>query len=198
MKTFLASCFLILGLVYPSFAQEEESQGPETIVEDYSSMVSKSNSYEDYKIIKKESLESFKKRLTDEIKAFEDEISSLKTTISSQEKNINELSLSLKNTQERLDQVNEEKDSMFLFGTPMSKAVYQIILFSVIGVLVLLLVVVLVKFKANNLATKEAHYNLRDVEANFEEYKKRALETQQKLGRELQDYKNKLAKLKNP
>lgn len=197
MKTLLTSCLLFFSLIQFTFAQEDASQEPETIIEDYSSMVNKSNSYEDYKVIKKESLENFKKRLTNEIKDFQDEIVSLKESIATQKEKIDALTASLETTQAKLDQVNQEKDSMFLFGAPMSKAVYQTTLFSVIGVLLLILVLILVKYKANNMATKEANNNLKDIELSFEDYKKRALETQQKLGRELQDYKNKLAKLKN-
>lgn len=197
MKTRLASCFLFLSIIQYSFAQDEASTESKTIVEDYSSMVDRSNSYEDYKIIKKESLDDFKKRLSAEINDFDSEISGLAETIQSQQKKLDELSTSLANTQSSLDQASQEKDSMFLFGTPMSKAVYQITIFSLITFLVVVLVLVLVRFKANNLATKEANNNLSDVEANFEKYKKRALETQQKLGRELQDYKNNIDKLKN-
>lgn len=197
MKTLLTSCLLFIVAIQYTIAQEKSSQEFKTIIEDYSAMLNKSNSYEAYKIVKFESLQNFKQRLSDELKTAEEKQISLNEIIKSQEEKINSLSLSLKETQAILDQINKEKNSMFLFGIPISKIAYQVILYFIIGLLILSLVLVLSKFKANNHITMAAHKSLKEVEANFEEYKKRALETQQKLGRELQDYKNKLAKLKN-
>lgn len=178
-----------------SFAQESEGETSETIVEEFSELVNKSNSYEEYKVIKKTGLEDFKKRLSTEISDFESEIENLSAQIEALQTETEQLKSSLESTQANLTAVETEKDSISLFGLQLTKATYQTSLFSVIGALILILVLVLLKFKSNNEETNEAKAQLSSVEADLEECKRKALERQQKLGRELQDYKNKLAKM---
>ena len=189
-------CFLFMCFSFSvSFAQESEGETSETIVEEFSELVNKSNSYEEYKVIKKTGLEDFKKRLSTEISDFESEIENLSAQIEALQTETEQLKSSLESTQANLTAVETEKDSISLFGLQLTKATYQTSLFSVIGALILILVLVLLKFKSNNEETNEAKAQLSSVEADLEECKRKALERQQKLGRELQDYKNKLAKM---
>ena len=189
-------CFLFMCFSFSvSFAQESEGETSETIVEEFSELVNKSNSYEEYKVIKKTGLEDFKKRLSTEISDFESEIENLSAQIEALQTETEQLKSSLESTQANLTAVETEKDSISFFGLQLTKATYQTSLFSVIGALILILVLVLLKFKSNNEETNEAKAQLSSVEADLEECKRKALERQQKLGRELQDYKNKLAKM---
>jgi hypothetical protein len=48
------------------------------------------------------------------------------------------------------------------------------------------------KFSKSNILTKEAQNNLLDIEQEFEEYRKKSIEREQKLRRQLQDEINKL------
>ena len=50
------------------------------------------------------------------------------------------------------------------------------------------------KFKGSNAHTQEARQKLADVESEYEEYRKKALEKEQKMGRLLQDERNKAVK----
>jgi len=74
-----------------------------------------------------------------------------------------------------------------------NKGTYQTTMWVIILALVLILLFFIYKFKNSNVLTKEARKNLAENEAEFEEYRKTALEKQQKLGRMLQDEKNKQA-----
>ena len=66
----------------------------------------------------------------------------------------------------------------------------------IVFALVLILVFFIYKYKQSNVLTKEAKKNLAENEAEFDEYRKKSLEKQQKLGRQLQDEKNKQNKNK--
>jgi hypothetical protein len=48
------------------------------------------------------------------------------------------------------------------------------------------------KFSSSNVLTKEAQNSLLDVEQEFEQHRKKSLEREQKLRRQLQDEVNKL------
>lgn len=197
MKSFFFSLFLIC-FTSLSFAQEQDSTAVEakTIVDEYNLMIDESGSYQEYKVIKKTAISSFRDQLTQQKEAFENEIKTLEKEISSQSEEIKTLKMNLSSTESNLAEVEEQKNSMQFFGSNVNKSVFQSIVFGIIGALVLILLIVLIKFKANSSATKDAIESLERTEKEFEEYKHNALEKQQKLGRELQDQKNKLNKLK--
>jgi hypothetical protein len=60
---------------------------------------------------------------------------------------------------------------------------------------VLLVLFLIFQYKRSHLLTKEAKQSLKNLDADYENYKRVALEKQQKLGRQLQDEKNKVQKL---
>lgn len=199
MKTYFFY-LAFLCIVFNGFAQEVEADSTaieaKTIVDEYNEIIDNSGSYQEYKVIKKTALADFRVQLSDRKEAFETEISALEKEITNQTKEIKDLKAQLSSTQNSLAEVEEEKDSMQFFGNNLNKALYQTIVFGIIGVLILILVVLLVKFKSNACATKDAKEILSRTEKDFEDYKHNALEKQQKLGRQLQDEKNKVSKLK--
>ena len=199
MKTYFFY-LAFLCLVFSGFAQEVEADSTaieaKTIVDEYNEIIDNSGSYQEYKVIKKTALADFRVQLSDRKEAFETEISALEKEITNQTKEIKDLKAQLSSTQNSLAEVEEKKDSMQLFGNNLNKVVYQTIVFGIIGVLLLILIIVLIKYKSNAVATKEAKETLNRTEKDFEDYKRNALEKQQKLGRQLQDEKNKVSKLK--
>ena len=64
----------------------------------------------------------------------------------------------------------------------------------IVAVLALALVFFIFKFKGSNAHTQEARQKLADTEHEYEEYRKKALEKEQKMGRLLQDERNKAVK----
>ncbi len=175
-------------------AQEAASDGPLTIGQQFTEMVDGSNSYQDFKVIKKTTLNTVQANIKKRIDGLQEEISTLKGEIATQKTKIGELTQSLGNTEATLTATNEEKDSMNFFGTLMSKSAYSTMMWSIVGILLLGLVFFIYRFKNSNAVTKESRYKLDEVEADFDEYRKMALEKEQKLGRQLQDERNKLLK----
>jgi len=83
---------------------------------------------------------------------------------------------------------------MSFFGSQMSKAGYNTMVWAIAGALLLGLLFFIFKFKNGNILTKQAQRKLEDLEQGFDDYKRKSLEKEQKLGRQLQDERNKLAK----
>ena len=73
----------------------------------------------------------------------------------------------------------------------LSKGLYNIMLWSIIGVLLLLVFTFIYKFKTSNSITKAAKKSLEETEQEFEEHRRVALEREQKVRRQLQDEINK-------
>ena len=85
---------------------------------------------------------------------------------------------------------------MSFFGILVSKATYNIILWTLITGLLLLLLFFIYKFRNSNILTQEAKTNLAELEVEYEDHRRRALEREQKISRQYQDEINKNKKAK--
>ena len=83
---------------------------------------------------------------------------------------------------------------MALFGMQMSKTSYNVLMWSIIGGLLALLIFFIYKFKNSNAITRKANHDLAEIEEEFNEHRRTALEREQKVRRQLQDEINKQKK----
>jgi hypothetical protein len=83
---------------------------------------------------------------------------------------------------------------MALFGMQMSKGGYNALMWTIIAALFALLLLFIYKFKNSNSVTKQAKKVLLETEEEYEEYRRNALEREQKVRRQLQDELNKQKK----
>ena len=192
--TILTFCFCIVTAIGIAQEKETPAEQPNTIDQQFTDMVESSNSFQDYKVVKKLQLSKLQQNTKDSIADLKTQIASIKEQIGVQESKINELNTSLGETQNTLDTTREEIDSINFLGIPMSKSGYKSLMWGVIGVLTLALLFFVYKYKGSNAHTQEANKKLSEVENEYEDYRKKALEKEQKLGRQLQDERNKLVK----
>ena len=187
----------ILSIFTITVATAQEAavqQGPKTIDQQFTETIEESNNYKQFKVIEKTKMNRLQANTKKRITGLQEEIKTLENKISEQEAAALKVSTDLETTQQNLDATNLEKDSINLFGTQMKKGTYQTTMFSIIGVLLLGLLLFIYKFKNSNTLTKEAQYKLNETESEFEDYRRKALEKEQKLGRQLQDERNKALK----
>ncbi|WP_439152653.1 tRNA (guanine-N1)-methyltransferase [Winogradskyella sp.] len=144
-----------------------------------------------YEAVKYSSLLKLKANVLDSLKTTYTELESSQNIVNSQAKEIEQLKTNLANTQNTLEQTNTEKNNMALLGIQTSKTNYNVIMWSIIAALLALLFFFIFKFKGSNSATREAKHKLEEVEVEFEEHRRTALEREQKVRRQLQDEINK-------
>ncbi|MFT6935109.1 MAG: septal ring factor EnvC (AmiA/AmiB activator), partial [Maribacter sp.] len=149
-----------------------------------------------YEVVKETNLNKLRKNVLDSLVAISKNTSELKSTISEHETTITSLNKKLKETTTSLTIVSEEKDNMSLLGASVSKGTYNMILWAIIGVLFLFLGLFIYKFRNSNILTQEAKQNLSELELEYEDHRRRALEREQKISRQLQDERNKQKKTK--
>lgn len=157
-------------------------------------VINKSNNYQEYKVVQKTWLYRLKSHVIDSVKSLKNEIQDNKTLISSQNSKIDSLSKILKSTNTDLASVNKEKDRINFLGIQTTKPVYNTILWTIIGGLLAFTLFFIFKFKNSNTLTKNAENSLKEIEEEFEEHRKTALEREQKVRRQLQDELNKQKK----
>lgn len=189
--------FLFTATVFAQTENDEDklSLNSGTIDNQFEYVIQRSNNYQDYKVIKKVWLYALKAHTMDSLNAVHKNLNDTKTVVNTQAKEIDNLKASLTKTQDTLDATNLEKDSMSLFGIQMSKSSYNVLMWSIIGGLLALLLLFIYKFKNSNVITTEARKALSEIEEEFEEHRKIALEREQKVRRQLQDEINKHKKI---
>lgn len=144
-----------------------------------------------YEAVKQAWLLKLKANVLDSLKTTYKDLANSEATVANQVKEIEDLKAKLGNTQTTLDQTNEEKNNMALLGMQTSKTNYNVIMWTIIAALTALLLFFIYKFKNSNSLTKEAKHKLDEVETEFEEHRRNALEREQKVRRQLQDEINK-------
>ncbi|MEH6514739.1 tRNA (guanine-N1)-methyltransferase [Maribacter arcticus] len=149
-----------------------------------------------YEVVKETNLFKIRKNVLDSIAAMNKKTGELKSTIAEHETTITSLNKKLEETTTNLSTVTEEKDSMSFIGIPVSKGTYNFILWTIIGGLFLLLGLFIYRFRNSNILTQEAKQNLSELEVEYEDHRRRALEREQKISRQLQDEINKQKKTK--
>ncbi len=204
MKTPRLLCiFMVLLTVTISHSQETETEdklsldeGPISNQFDYISK--RSGNYRAdgvrYEVVKESNLYKLRKNVLDSLAAISKKTTELKATISEHETTITSLNKKLEETTTSLTVVSDEKDNMSLLGAQVSKGTYNVILWTIIGALFMLLGLFIFKFRNSNILTQEAKQNLTELELEYEDHRRRALEREQKISRQLQDERNKQKK----
>ena len=172
-------------------APQEEKQYPTTIEGQFDELVDKSGNWEKFKLVKKESIYTFKKSLLDSLSGQKTLLREKLDTISAQSSRIKELNLNIQNLQSELDKEKNRNDSIDFLGITIEKGVYSIIVWGIIVILTIFLVVFISRFTSSNSITRGALKDLEDLQNEYEEYRTKAIEREQKVRRQLQDEINK-------
>lgn len=195
---------LFIAVLLTSFATfsqndpEDEKLSLEegTIDNQFEYVIRRSNNYQDFKVVKKTWLTTLKAHTIDSLKAVHKDLADTRATVDLQAQEISDLKATLESTQANLETTRSEKDNISLFGIQMSKASYKTIMWFIIGCLLALLGLFIYKFNNSNAITRQAKKNLADIEEEFEEHRKTAVEREQKVRRQLQDEINKQKAIK--
>ncbi len=173
-------------------SQETTSQNDVNTLEDqFYNIIKKSNSYEDYKVVKKYKLNQLQKSVLDSVVVLKTKIETFSEEITTYQQQIAGLNDSLSTTNNALLVSKEKENGIYLFGMLLQKSTYNIILWSIIGTLLFLFGVFVMKFRRSNSITGNATLKLSESEEEFGAFRQRSLEREQQLRRKLQDELNK-------
>lgn len=157
-------------------------------------VIQRSNNFQEYKVVKRTWLNELKSHTLDSIKAIQKNLSDTQVVVEAQSNEILELKDKLSTTNTTLTATKDEKDNMSLFGMQMSKTGYNVLMWSIIACLLALLLFFIYKYRDSNAVTKLSKKSLVEIEEEFEEHRRNALEREQKVRRQLQDELNKQKK----
>ena len=193
MRLFITVFLLILksNFIFSQAETTEPITESKTIEGQFYKMYRISSTYQAYKVIDKDAFIVLKNNVLDSIKKTKKALVELKNLLKNERETITYLNESINKTQLELENALSKKDTISFLGIPLSKLAYNLILWTIIIGLSGGLGFFIFKFFRSNVLTKQAQENLITVEEEFQAHRKKALEREQKLRRQLQDEINK-------
>lgn len=189
-KIFFASLFFFT--VTTTVAQTSSET---TIDEKFKELIINSNNFKGYKVVDTEQLTTLQQLTSKRIAELKEEIAASQQAYKNQEAKVADLQDEVDSLKSELNTLTAQKDEIAVMGLSLSKASYNTAVWSLVGILVLALVLFVVRFKRSHIHTIEARKNLAELEKEFDAYRVKSLEKEQRLGRLLQDEKNKQLKM---
>lgn len=194
MKQFFFFLALLFIGTSNSFSQETESKLSLTnssVNEKFDYVITKSNNYQEFKVVKRNWLHTLKKQVLDSVNKQKTEIIALAKIIDSQKATTATLEAKITELNNTITQINTDKEHISFLGTDLQKDDFKNLFWAIISILTILLAFFIFQFKNSNSITQSAKKQLLDIEKEFEEHRKVALEREQKVMRKLQDELNK-------
>jgi hypothetical protein len=164
---------------------------PSTLKERYLFMKSKAQSFKDYKVIKESVLDGVWRISQDSLRAKQATIANLNDSLKKLNGSLQQASATIKQKEESLGEVMHAGTHVTMLGIDVLKPVFITVAFSIIGGLIFFVVVLIGRLKMIHVNLNDKTGSLDSTQREFEEYKRKAMEKQTKLSRELQDERNK-------
>lgn len=195
MKKQFILAFVLIAVTTSFFAQANRKFiDTGSVNNQFDYLINKSYKYKNYKNVDINWLYNLKSNVTDSLSASKKLISNNYHIINTQKNTIDSLNTSLSLSKKSITNLTNEKQSISFFGIQFSKAFFKSLLFSIIGILIILLVYFIARFKQSNTITIQTKDSLKELEDEFDVHRKTALEREQKVMRKLQDELNKQKK----
>ncbi|RLD35650.1 MAG: tRNA (guanine-N1)-methyltransferase [Bacteroidetes bacterium] len=202
----LLSLIIILvlsGAIVNTMAQETETKpslNSGTIESQFNYLITKSNRYEAFKVVKESWLYKIKKNVSDSLNVIQTTLRETQKRETVNQNEIQSLNSELKQTREKLTQAIKEKNSIRFVGVPMNKNGYKSLVWTIIAGLTAGIVILFLMFRRSHSVTTRMKNDLEETKEELEAFRRRALERESQLARELHDeinhYKAELNKYK--
>lgn len=193
---------LVAGLWLVSFTLQAQKaavalEGDHTLAERYRLMKENSQTFQDYKVVKEFILDGVWKITLDSVRAIERGLAEAETRINTLEDQLKIVETQLRQKQESMAEMEFDSSHVTVAGVSFSKGFFlSLVGLTLVGLLILLgSTFGVVRLLQRSL--KEKDLSLFGVSAEFDEFRKKALEKEVKLSRELQSERNKLLEFRN-
>ena len=193
-KLSLVAAFFLTGAVRSNCQPIPVEYRQGTISEQLDYLEEHTRIYENFRAIREDIFQVATKNINDSINSAKKRINSLiieTGTLNNRIDSINK-TLSLSNTD--LDKMTRTKNSISVLGLEVNKVTYNSIMWSILGILVLLLVAGYLTFKQNHSTTVKTRKELTDLQKEFEDYKQK---TRIEREKSTMEHFNEIKKLKS-
>lgn len=148
-----------------------------------------------YKMVAGYRLDQLWKSVSDTLRKERTEKKNIQQKLTEQEKTINYLKTEISGKEASLTENTNKVNEIRFLGIPFEKGTYNIIVWSVIGILAIALIIVIARSAKNITEAKHRTQLYNEVAEEYQAFKAKSVEKERKLARELQDERNKLDEL---
>jgi len=193
--TILLICVLAVVGVSAQTASDALERDNQTLRERYLVMKNKSQNYQEYKVIKENILDGMWRIIQDSLNQKQASIRQAHAEINNLNKELDQNKAALKGKEESMQDVMYDSTHISVLGIDFDKGFFAGLIGVILIVLGLVIAVIYytLKMMRKNLAEKIELMN--SISSEYEDYKRRAMDKQTKLSRELQNERNKLQEL---
>ena len=194
--TAILVCWLASQFAFAQTQPADALEGQYTLKDRFAIMKAKSQTYQNYKVIKEGVLDGVWKIIQDSIQAKQAMIGASKQQINQLRAEVNQTKQEMKQKEAAVQGVVFDSSHINVLGIDFSKGFFLSLTGILLAALIGFLVFVLTRMKVIDKSIREKNLTITMVSNEYEEYKKKAMEKQTKLSRELQDERNRLQELR--
>jgi uncharacterized protein YlxW (UPF0749 family) len=201
MKKVLFTLALFGLSTFSSQAQDDTTAAAtevHTIQSTFDNIIKESNKYQDYKVVQRRKLDAFIKEVNDSLNLAKVHLAQEAKVKGEAQDQVLKLRKDLEKAQAQVTQAENARDRITSAGMQMEKESFSALMWGIVIALGLALALVLFKSQSASSGQKDLRHRLTNIEEQLSQTKKKALEREQELKREVQDYVNKLEALKPP
>ena len=154
-----------------------------SVKQQFDYVINKSTLYSEYRAVRAVWFNKLRSHALDSLQQLKADLSRSENMVASQSKTVDSLTASLKTTSEQLAQTTKEKDTLQILGIQIAKFKYNSLVAVIILGLLALLSFGFLAFKRKNAIARQTHHDLNNLKEEFEMFRKRALEREQKMAR---------------
>lgn len=198
MKQFtiiLIICVLAVVGAFAQTASDALKPDNQTLRERFLLMKTKSQNYQDYKVIKENVLDSWWKIVLDSVEAKQAAIRQSQANANKLQADLNQSMLILKEKEASMADIVHASTHINVLGINFSKGFFAAMVGIIILGLGLAIAVMVYSLKMIRKNLKEKADLANAISNEYEDYKRKAMDKQTKLSRELQNERNKLQEL---
>jgi len=179
---------IALFIFTSSFSQQKDTS---SIKGKFNLIYNTSSSYKEFKVIRKSRFVNLRNQVSDSVKLLNNELNLKEEKINTLEQDLNNINkVLLKNIAEKTAAIRLQNSILF-FGMALDKSSYKIMVWMTFILLIVLLCYFIFKYKNSYLIILAAKEDLLEAENELVKFKKKSIESDQKLRRQLQDEINK-------
>lgn len=186
-------CVYLLSVTLATAQSNEALEGNHTLNQRFELMKEKAESYNDYKVIKNTILNGVWKISMDSIAKVKSDLRTANATIAKLNGEIQGAADKVKAAEASMEQSAYERTHMTVFGMHIAKGVFVTTSLIVVVALVIALLTVLSTFNVLRRSNREKELTIHGIMSEFDAFRKKALEKEVKISRELQSERNKLS-----
>jgi hypothetical protein len=193
MKNLLAITIMLLVGTQVQAQSRAALEGEHNLQDRYALMKEKSETFNDYKVIKIGILDGVWQITMDSLQKEKVALAKANATINQMRSEVTKAEERVKQADASIAESDYERTHMNVLGIPMAKTFFVTFMFILVGALLIAALTILTSLKVLRKSVKEKDLTIYGLTSEFDEFRKKALHKEMKISRELQDERNKLA-----